>query len=277
MKTRKLSWQKRVFLDANMSSAFYPTKARYFIAFQTAFRKWLRAPGFPPSLDQHIEPFLQHQWRLRVAHLKQQPRFTARLLRQLQQFLGAKVVLHHADHELQQLRVFCPQQYFKGALNTWQAPELFQPLPHLTYTTPRTTSLLRSPLPFDPVTSGGSEKTSQSPTALSHLQATSSASLAEPLTSSSNAFSLSIRASFPSHNYGTTSTHISPTLLPTLPSAPPIFFNPVPQHRLIDAVHSLVQERQTQHSTHTLTVDTQASPSRNQYRFQPRWKFREKQ
>ena len=50
-------------------------------------------------------------------HLKQQPRFTARLLRQLQEFLGDQVVLHHADHELQQLRIFCPRQYFTGALH----------------------------------------------------------------------------------------------------------------------------------------------------------------
>ena len=54
-------------------------------------------------------------------------------LRQLQSYLGDQVVLHHADHELQQLRVFCPRQYFTGALNTWQALELFE-LPHLTPT-----------------------------------------------------------------------------------------------------------------------------------------------
>lgn len=68
-----------------MNSTFYPTEARYFLAFQ-----------------------------------------------QLQEYLGDKVVLHHADHALQQLRIFCPQQNFRGALDTWQAPELFQPLPHLT-------------------------------------------------------------------------------------------------------------------------------------------------
>ena len=45
---------------------------------------------------------------------------------------GDEVVLHHADHELQQLRIFSPQQYFLGALNTWRAPELFRPMPHIT-------------------------------------------------------------------------------------------------------------------------------------------------
>ena len=37
------------------------------------------------------------------------------------------------------------------------------------------------------------------------------------------------------------------------------FFNSVPQHRLIDAVHSLIQHWQQQQSTHTLTVDVQAT------------------
>ena len=115
----------RIFLAANMNSTFYPSKARYFLTFQTAFSKWLRAQGLPTSLVHHLEPFLQHQWRLHTTHLKQQPRFTARLIRQLQEFLGDKVVL------LQQLRVFCPRLYFAGALNTWHSPELFEPLPFL--------------------------------------------------------------------------------------------------------------------------------------------------
>ena len=37
------------------------------------------------------------------------------------------------------------------------------------------------------------------------------------------------------------------------------FFNSVPQHRLIDAVHSLIQQWQSQQATHTLTVDTKAT------------------
>ena len=121
-----------IFLNANMNSTYYPGKARYFLTFQTAYTKWLRLQGLPPSLAQHLQPFLEHQWRLHNTHLKQQPRFTARLLRQLQEYLGQNTVLHHADHELQQLRLFCPRQYFTGALNTWQSPELFEPLPYLT-------------------------------------------------------------------------------------------------------------------------------------------------
>ena len=112
-----------------MNSTYYPSKARYFLTFQQAYTKWLKIQGLPPSLVQHLEPFLAHQWRLHNAHLQHQPRFTARLLRQLQELLGPHTVLHHADHELQQLRLFCPRQYFTGALNTWQSPELFESLP----------------------------------------------------------------------------------------------------------------------------------------------------
>ena len=172
----------RIFLAANMNSTFYPSKARYFLAFQTAFTKWLRIQGLPPSLAQHLEPFLQHQWRLHTDHLKHQPRFTARLLRQLQEFLGDQVVLHHADHELQQLRIFCPRQYFAGALATWHSSELFAPMPtlqlsniheHLTHTT--------SPPASAHVTNGAFEKISRFPTALFTSRRKNSGERAAPL------------------------------------------------------------------------------------------------
>lgn len=98
----------RMFLDASMNSTFFPSKKRYCDTFHTAFRKWLRTDGLPPSLIHHSEAFLQQQWRQHLHQLDQQPKFIARLLRQLQEHLGDHVVLHHADHELQQLRVFCP-------------------------------------------------------------------------------------------------------------------------------------------------------------------------
>ena len=56
-----------------MNSTYYPSKARYFLTFQTAYTKWLKLQGLPPSLVQHLQPFLEHQWRLHNAHLKQQP------------------------------------------------------------------------------------------------------------------------------------------------------------------------------------------------------------
>jgi len=221
----------RIFLAANMNSTFYPSKARYFLAFQTAFTKWLRIQGLPPSLTQHLEPFLQHQWKLHIDHLKQQPRFTARLLRQLQEFLGDQVVLHHADHELQQLRIFCPRQYFTGALATWQTPELFAPMP--TLQSSNIHDYLTQTIP-------ASEKTSRSHTAsstskrrstggkvapLSHTSnpsaVTSSALPAEPSTLSCNTSFHSFQVNYQSHNCGPTSTATSTTHHPTSPYMPP--------------------------------------------------------
>ena len=48
-----------IFLNANMNSTYYPSKARYFLTFQTAYTKWLKLQGLPPSLVQHLQPFLE--------------------------------------------------------------------------------------------------------------------------------------------------------------------------------------------------------------------------
>ena len=117
------------FLNANMNSAFFPTKRRYWDTFRYALTKWLKHHGLPATLVQHAEAFLTTQWAKHQHHLRHEDRFTARSLKQLQEFLGDNVVLHHADHELQHLRIFCPRVYFRGCLATWQSPELFQPLP----------------------------------------------------------------------------------------------------------------------------------------------------
>ena len=47
-----------IFLNANMNSTYYPSKARYFLIFKTAYTKWLKLQGLPPSLVQHLQPFL---------------------------------------------------------------------------------------------------------------------------------------------------------------------------------------------------------------------------
>ena len=47
--------------------------------------------------------------------------------------LGDQIVLHHAEpRTAKPLGFSAPQLYFKGCLATWQAPELFQALPHHT-------------------------------------------------------------------------------------------------------------------------------------------------
>ena len=121
-----------LFLQANMNSTFFPTKTQYFQHFEQQLTYWLRHHGLPTALHQHSLPFLHQQWKQHIDNLLYTPRFTSRNVTQLQQFLTDKLVLHHADHELQNLRLFCPQHYFHGCLTTWNTPQLFLPLPDLT-------------------------------------------------------------------------------------------------------------------------------------------------
>ena len=105
---------------SSSSSTFFPTKRRYFDNFHRAMTKWLEHHGLPPTLVQHAQPFLSTQWNCHIQQLHTEPRFTARSITQLQHFLGNQVVLHHADHELQHLLIFCPRIYFRSCLATWQ-------------------------------------------------------------------------------------------------------------------------------------------------------------
>ena len=272
-----------IFLNANMNSTYYPSKARYFLIFKTAYTKWLKLQGLPPSLVQHLQPFLEHQWRLHNIHLKQQPRFTARLLRQLQEHLGKHTLLHHADHELQQLRLFCPRQYFTGALNTWQSPELFEPLPyitaanihdHLAATVP---PILRNRykwgfrkdfnIPYGVVHLKEKKHWQKGRTIISYFQSLSG----NLLRITSRALDIILQHLYPQHPGQMSIPQLWHHFHSYLTQTPPDislhatnddlvgFFNSVPQHRLIDAVHSLVHHWQQQHSTHTLTVDVQAT------------------
>ena len=253
----------RLFIDANMNSAFYPTKARYFLTFQAAFTKWLRLQGLPTSLTQHLEPFLQHQWRLHTTHLKQHPRFTARLLRQLQEHLGDNVVLHHADHEL--------QQHFSNHYHTSHQP----------------TSTTTSPPPFQRAsaldTNGASARLHHPVYGIVHLKAKKQWQKGRAIVSyfhsmsgnllriTSRALDITLQHLFPQHlgqlsisqlwrrfHCYLTQTPTDVTLHATNDDLVG-FFNSVPQHRLIDAVHSMIQQWQSQQSTHPVTVDTKAT------------------
>ena len=59
-------------------------------------------------------------------------------------------MLHHADHELQNLRVFCPQHYFHGWLPTWNAPQLSTTLQNHFRTARETSTLPHHVLPRTP-------------------------------------------------------------------------------------------------------------------------------
>ena len=89
------------------------------------------------------------------------------------------------------------------------------------------------------------------------------ASPAVLLTLSSNTFTPSIPAKCPFPNFGTIFTATSPKPHQTSHYTPPTMTWSVSstpsQPRLIDAVHSLIRHWQQQQSTHTLTVDVQAT------------------
>ena len=109
-----------------MNSTFFPTKHRYFESVHKSLHKWLRHHGLPTTLSQHSRssPFnasiITSTYNTKI---DSQPDPSNSFKNSCD-----KVVLHHADHELQHLRIFCPHIYFRGCLATWHSPELFQPL-----------------------------------------------------------------------------------------------------------------------------------------------------
>ena len=178
-------------------------------------------------------------------------------------------MLHHADHELQQLRAFCPRQYFTGALNTWQAPELFEPLPHLTASHIHDHLSATIPPTLRARYKWGFRKDFTIPYGVVHLKAKKQWQKGRAIIScfqslsgnllriTSQALDIVLQHLFPQH--------------PGQLSIPQLWHHfhsylhatnddlVVPQHRLIDAVHSLIQQWQSQQATHTLTVDTKAT------------------
>ena len=220
----------RRFLNANMNSAFVPTKQRFTDTFRHSLIKWLRHHGLPTTLSYHADSFLTPQWNKHQLHLQHEDRFTARSIKQLQEFLGDKVVLHHADHELQHLRLFCPKIYFRGCLATWQSPELFQPLPDDTDQTISNIIQQAFPAHLRKKYKWGFNPKFNMPYGVVHLKAKKQWRKGRPIVSyfksyygpllrvTSNILNTMIHRSCrnhqdssPSHNYGTTSTTTSTT------------------------------------------------------------------
>ena len=87
----------RHFLGANMNSTFFSTKGQSFTAFHKAMTKRPKHHGLlPPTLAHRADHFLATQGQQLLQRLRHEPRFTARSIKQLQQFLGDKVILRHA-------------------------------------------------------------------------------------------------------------------------------------------------------------------------------------
>ena len=112
----------------NSYSTVFPTKQNFIEATTGALQKWLKKHGYPSHDTVEFPSFLQEQWSIHLQALKQVPRLTVDHISQLKAILGEQVVIHHADHQNQNARIFCPQLYFQGCNNTWNDPQLFSKL-----------------------------------------------------------------------------------------------------------------------------------------------------
>ena len=81
--------------------------------------------GFPPHDIGDFRTFLQQQWSQHLQELDSTPRLRVDHISRLKAALGEQVVIHHADHQNQNARIFCPQLYFQMCNNTWTDPQLF--------------------------------------------------------------------------------------------------------------------------------------------------------
>ena len=123
-----LPQQLNILQSINSYSTVYPTKNTYMEEVTKTFQNWLKKHGFPTHDIDNFEILLQDLWSLHLEELQETPRLTIGHISKLREFLGNEVVIHHADHQNQNARVFCPQLYFRGCRNTWTDPQLFTKL-----------------------------------------------------------------------------------------------------------------------------------------------------
>ena len=109
----------------NSYSTVFPTKEQYFTEVTKTLQKWLQKHGFPSHDIGTFTTFLQELWTDHLQTMDTTPRLTMDHIHTLKRFLGKDIVIHHADHQNQNARLFCPQLYFQGCANTWQDPQLF--------------------------------------------------------------------------------------------------------------------------------------------------------
>lgn len=82
--------------------------------------------GFPPHDIGDFRTFLQQQWSQHLQELDSTPRLRVDHISRLKAALGEQVVIHHADHQNQNARIFCPQLYFQMCNNMDRPPTIFQ-------------------------------------------------------------------------------------------------------------------------------------------------------
>ena len=120
--------QLHILKSINSYSTVYPAKAVYIEEVTKTFQKWLKKHGFPIHDVDNIQTLLQDLWSSTLQEIQETPRLAIDHISKLKEFLGKEVVIHHADRQNQNARVFCPQLYFRGCRNTWTDPQLFTKL-----------------------------------------------------------------------------------------------------------------------------------------------------
>ena len=98
-----------IFQNANMQSMYSKRRAwdAFFREYQSELDFWSQHHGLPLVDPLTAHQFLLHQWPLlHKKELRLAPRFTENDLRRLQYWLSSDVILHHADHEIHRLTFF---------------------------------------------------------------------------------------------------------------------------------------------------------------------------
>ena len=119
----------QIFQNANSRSTYFRSRNDVFKNFEERLLLWTRHHGLPPCSVALVSQFLLKHWTLHCQEIQQRTRFTHSDLARLKRWLPRNVVLHHADHEIHRITVFCPRLYSFGVLRTWQDDQLFSVYP----------------------------------------------------------------------------------------------------------------------------------------------------
>ena len=119
----------RIFETANASSTLFPSFAQFQNMWHEQLQYWTKYHGCPPFSHRDLQAELLRQWTAHTKELQTNSRFSFHNIKHLLQWLPPNVVIHHADHEIHRITLFCPSFYFESACRTWDDPELFSRFP----------------------------------------------------------------------------------------------------------------------------------------------------
>ena len=268
----------RLLQYANANSTFFLTKKDFFTRFHAQVRSWSKYHGLPPIGDDFIEEFLETHWVLHTAQLQYAPRYTKQLVVRLKAWLPRSCVIHHADHEAYKFTLFCPCLYFQGTYRTWSDKDLFEPFSGtvqdaMSEVSSALSSRLQSKYRW------GIRKDAKLPTGFVFLKRKKQFLKGRTLISYFRSY-YAVLMQVTARTIDSMCVQLWPQTFGQL-SVPNIwraidehftvaseeitfdvinddligFFNSIPQHRLLDAVHSLVAAWKQHHGDTVLSVD----------------------